>query len=166
MLHYRDDFGQVMSGAWFPPEMTLGIQAKVFILCLRPQDFISHGLWVESFRCLLVKSTQGVFFIESSLQYKPGRDLVVPKFFHLMMEDGGHCAYWVLQCHRNFSVPFLALTGVFNVQSHVQSTEHPTDGLQSSCRKIWQNVEIGCMWPLFVCVMANTVNTYVLYVNV
>ena len=28
MLHCRDGIGQVMSGAWFPPDMTLGIQAK------------------------------------------------------------------------------------------------------------------------------------------
>lgn len=30
MLHCRDDIGQVMSGAWFPQDMTLDIQAKEF----------------------------------------------------------------------------------------------------------------------------------------
>jgi len=39
--------GQVMSGAWFPPDMTLCIQAKEFNLCfIRPENFVSHGLRV------------------------------------------------------------------------------------------------------------------------
>ena len=47
MLHCRDGIGQVMSGAWFPPDMTLGIQAKEFNLCFnRPENFVSHGLRV------------------------------------------------------------------------------------------------------------------------
>jgi hypothetical protein len=32
MLHRRDGIGQVMSWAWFPPDVTLGIQAKEFNL--------------------------------------------------------------------------------------------------------------------------------------
>ena len=47
MLHCRDGIGQVMSGAWFPPDMTLGIQAKEFNLCfIRPNTFVSLGLRV------------------------------------------------------------------------------------------------------------------------
>ncbi|KAK3560684.1 hypothetical protein QTP86_014540 [Hemibagrus guttatus] len=47
MLHCRDGIDQVMSGAWFPPDMTLVIQAKEFSLCfLRPENFVSHGLRV------------------------------------------------------------------------------------------------------------------------
>ncbi|KAK3557583.1 hypothetical protein QTP70_030513, partial [Hemibagrus guttatus] len=43
----RDGVGQVMSGAWFPPDMTLAIQAKEFNLCfLRPENFVSHDLRV------------------------------------------------------------------------------------------------------------------------
>ncbi|KAL0162229.1 hypothetical protein M9458_041625, partial [Cirrhinus mrigala] len=39
--------GQVMSGAWFPPDMTLGIQANEFNLCfIRLENFASHGLGV------------------------------------------------------------------------------------------------------------------------
>ncbi len=33
MLHCRDGIGQVMSGAWFPPDMPLAIQAKEINLC-------------------------------------------------------------------------------------------------------------------------------------
>ncbi|KAI3352457.1 hypothetical protein L3Q82_005411 [Scortum barcoo] len=45
MLHCRDGIGLVMSGAWFPPNMTPGINAKEFNLCLiRPENFVSHGL--------------------------------------------------------------------------------------------------------------------------
>ncbi|KAK3574640.1 hypothetical protein QTP86_011548 [Hemibagrus guttatus] len=47
ILHCRDGIGQVMSSAWFPPDMTLVIQAKVFNLCcIRPENFVSHGLRV------------------------------------------------------------------------------------------------------------------------
>ena len=47
MLHCRDGIGLVMSGAWFPPNMTPGILAKEFNLCLIRQDnFVSHGLRV------------------------------------------------------------------------------------------------------------------------
>jgi len=46
-LHCRDVIGQVMSSAWFPPDMTLGIQAKEFNLYfIRPENFVSHGLRV------------------------------------------------------------------------------------------------------------------------
>ncbi|KAI3354460.1 hypothetical protein L3Q82_018972, partial [Scortum barcoo] len=41
----RDGIGLVMSGAWFPPNMTPGINAKEFNLCLiRPENFVSDGL--------------------------------------------------------------------------------------------------------------------------
>ena len=44
MLHRRDGIGQVMSGAWFPPDVTLGIQDKEFNLgFIRPENLISHG---------------------------------------------------------------------------------------------------------------------------
>ena len=47
MLHCRDGIGQMMSGAWFPPDMTLGIQAKEFNLSfIRPENVVSHGLIV------------------------------------------------------------------------------------------------------------------------
>ena len=39
MLHHMDGIGQVMSDAWFPPNMTLGIQARDLIL-------VSYGLGV------------------------------------------------------------------------------------------------------------------------
>ena len=43
-----------MSGAWFPPNMMPGIQAKEFNLCLtRPDNCFS---WSESFRCILANS--------------------------------------------------------------------------------------------------------------
>ena len=36
-----------MSGAWFPPDMTLGIQGEEFNLCfIRPDNLVSHGLRV------------------------------------------------------------------------------------------------------------------------
>ncbi|KAK3564285.1 hypothetical protein QTP86_012010 [Hemibagrus guttatus] len=42
-----DSIGQVMSGAWFPPDMMLAIQAKEFNLCfIKPENFASHGLRV------------------------------------------------------------------------------------------------------------------------
>ena len=47
MLHRRDGIGQVMSGAWFPPDVMLGIQAKEFNLgFIRPENLVSHGLRV------------------------------------------------------------------------------------------------------------------------
>ena len=47
MLHSRDGIGQVMSGTWFPPEVTLGIQAKGFLLgSIRSENLVSHGLKV------------------------------------------------------------------------------------------------------------------------
>ena len=50
MLHRRD-------GARFPPDVTLGIQAKEFRLCfIRPEILASHDLRV--FRCLLANSKQ------------------------------------------------------------------------------------------------------------
>ncbi|KAI3354159.1 hypothetical protein L3Q82_018698, partial [Scortum barcoo] len=53
MLHCRDGIGLVMSGAWFPPNMTPGINAKEFNLCLiRPENFVSHGLESPSDRHL------------------------------------------------------------------------------------------------------------------
>ncbi|KAI3364025.1 hypothetical protein L3Q82_010784, partial [Scortum barcoo] len=52
----RDGIGLVMSGAWFPANMTPSINAKEFNLCLiRPENFVSHGLR-ESFRCILANS--------------------------------------------------------------------------------------------------------------
>ncbi|KAK3564608.1 hypothetical protein QTP86_023760 [Hemibagrus guttatus] len=48
---WRDGIGQVMSGAWFPPDMTLAIQANEFNLCfLRLENFVSHGLRVLQVR--------------------------------------------------------------------------------------------------------------------
>ncbi|KAK3572536.1 hypothetical protein QTP86_034561, partial [Hemibagrus guttatus] len=44
-----DGIGQVISGAWFPPDMTLATQAKEFkvVLCfIRPENFVSYGLRV------------------------------------------------------------------------------------------------------------------------
>jgi hypothetical protein len=44
MFHCRDVIGQVMSGASFPPNVILGIQAKEFNHGLiRPEHFVSHG---------------------------------------------------------------------------------------------------------------------------
>ena len=52
MLHRRD-------GAMFPPDVTLGIQAKEFNLgFIRPDNLVSHGLRV--FRCLLTNSKRAV----------------------------------------------------------------------------------------------------------
>ena len=45
MLYRRDGIGQVMSGAWFPPDVMLGIQAKEFKLYLiRPENLLSCDL--------------------------------------------------------------------------------------------------------------------------
>ena len=47
MLHCSDGIGLVISGAWFPPNMTPGIHTNEFNLCLiRPENFVSHGLRV------------------------------------------------------------------------------------------------------------------------
>ena len=44
MLHRRDGIGQVMSGDWFPPDVTLDIQAKVFNLdFIRTENLAFHG---------------------------------------------------------------------------------------------------------------------------
>ena len=52
MLHQRD-------GARFPPDVTLGIQAKEFNLeFIRQDNLVSHGLKV--FRCRLENSKQAV----------------------------------------------------------------------------------------------------------
>ena len=53
MLHRRDGIGQVMSGARFPPDVTLCIQAKEFNLgFIKLENLVSHGLMV----CLLANS--------------------------------------------------------------------------------------------------------------
>jgi len=46
MLHCRDDNSQVITTDWFPPDITLGIQAKEFNLSVQSENFISHGLRV------------------------------------------------------------------------------------------------------------------------
>ena len=49
MLHCRDGVIQVITSAWFPPDITLGIQSKEFNLSsdfIRPENFISHSLRV------------------------------------------------------------------------------------------------------------------------
>ena len=47
MLPRRDGIGQVMSGAWFHQDVTLGIQAIEFNLgFIRPENLVSHGLRV------------------------------------------------------------------------------------------------------------------------
>ena len=52
MLNGRD-------GAWFPPDVTLGIQAKEFNLAfIRPENLVSDGLGV--FRCLVSNSKRAV----------------------------------------------------------------------------------------------------------
>ena len=52
MLHSRD-------GARFPPDVTLGIQAKEFNLgFISPDNLVSHGL--RFFRCLLANSRWAV----------------------------------------------------------------------------------------------------------
>ena len=48
MHHHGEGIGQVMTSAWFLPDVTLGIQAKEFNLgFIRPENFVSHGLRVE-----------------------------------------------------------------------------------------------------------------------
>ena len=54
MLHCR-------AGARFPPDVTLGIQAKEFNLgFIRPENLVSHGLRI--FRCLLENSKRAVMW--------------------------------------------------------------------------------------------------------
>jgi hypothetical protein len=44
MLHSRNGIGKVMSSAWFPPDVMLGIQAKEFNLgFIRSENLVSHG---------------------------------------------------------------------------------------------------------------------------
>ena len=53
MLHCWDGIGQVMSGAWFPPDMTLRIEAKQLNLgFITPKNLVSHNLRVL-FACFL-----------------------------------------------------------------------------------------------------------------
>ena len=59
MLQRRDGIGQVMSGAWFPLDVTLGIQAKEYNLgFIKPESLVSNGLRV--FKCLLANSKRAV----------------------------------------------------------------------------------------------------------
>ena len=47
ILHHLDGIGQVMSDAWFPPEMMLRIEVKLFNFGFnRPENIVSHGLRV------------------------------------------------------------------------------------------------------------------------
>ncbi|KAI3351059.1 hypothetical protein L3Q82_005626 [Scortum barcoo] len=77
---YWPGIGLVMSGAWFPPNMTPGINAKEFNLCLiRPENFVSHGLRVLQvhFGKLQVQAgchvpfDSGVASALASLPYRP-----------------------------------------------------------------------------------------------
>ncbi|XP_067285683.1 RING finger protein 151 [Pseudorasbora parva] len=59
----------MMSGAWFPPDMTLAIQAKEFNLCfIRPEHFVSPP---QSFTCLLANSRRAVMCHLGTLPCKP-----------------------------------------------------------------------------------------------
>ena len=62
----------MMRVAWFPSDVTLGIQAKDFDLgFIKPENLVSHGLRVLS------------------LTERPAQrgDLVVPNLFHLRMME-------------------------------------------------------------------------------
>ena len=65
MLHLRDGIGQVMSGAWFPPEVTVRVTIRLLVTSLT--------------KALLPRLL--------SLARRPalGRVLVVPNLFHLRM---------------------------------------------------------------------------------
>ncbi|KAK6315699.1 hypothetical protein J4Q44_G00132230 [Coregonus suidteri] len=63
MLHRRD-------GARFPPNVTLGIQAKEFNLgFIRPQNLVSHGLRV--FRFLFANSKRAVMCLLLRSGFRP-----------------------------------------------------------------------------------------------
>ena len=66
MLHYRDGIGQMRSGAWFPPDMTLGIQAKEFNLCfICPENLVSDDLrFLQVSFTAIFKTNYGVFYVE------------------------------------------------------------------------------------------------------
>ena len=69
MLHCRDGNGQVMSGAWFPPDMTLDIQAKeVNLGFIRPENLVSRGLRV--FKYLLANSNQAFICLSLSIGFR------------------------------------------------------------------------------------------------
>lgn len=71
MLHFWDGIGQVMSGAWFHPD----IQAKEFNLCvIKPENFVSYSLEVlqEHFDqhqvgCHVITFTEMVVLLGGSL---------------------------------------------------------------------------------------------------
>ena len=77
MLHHKDGIGQVIRNAWFPPDVTLGIQDKEFNLgFIRPEYLVSHGLRV--FMCLLANCKRAVMclllrngFRLATLSYRP-----------------------------------------------------------------------------------------------
>jgi hypothetical protein len=66
MRHHRDGIGQVMSDAWFPTDVTIGIQAEEFNLgFVRPENLVSHGqsplgaFWQtpSGLTCILLRSS-------------------------------------------------------------------------------------------------------------
>jgi hypothetical protein len=58
MLHSRDGIGQVMSSAWFPPDVTLGIQAKEFNLGLISLFCVLFQITSNQFNLKQVDSNQ------------------------------------------------------------------------------------------------------------
>ncbi len=70
MLHCRDGIGQVMSGAWFPPDMSLAIQAKEINLCFTmvwsPSVLLTNSR--RAVMCLLLRSG----FRLAILPHRPG----------------------------------------------------------------------------------------------
>ena len=59
-LHCWNGIGHVMSGAWFPPDMALRIEAKQFNICfITPENLVSRSL-----------SVLGAFFISFFLNSK------------------------------------------------------------------------------------------------
>lgn len=156
-----------MSGARFPPDMALGIQAIEFNHCfIRPENLLlmvwesiiwqSPGWWSSGFSC-------GRFFSLHTAMLELFRSNHIGLAKALLLVHIGRgassrkCPSLNAICLRMYK-QFLGLYSLLCAliwtihydciyyrqtcafPNHVQSTEFTTGGLQSSCRNIWEMI--------------------------
>jgi len=107
MLHCRDGIRQVMTSAWFPPDITLCIQAKEFNLCfIRPENLISHSLRVFQVHFGKLQAGCHVPFTEEWLPSGPST-----------------IQAWLVECCRN-GCPSWRLSSVHRAMLELCQSDH------------------------------------------
>ena len=185
MLHCRDGIGLVMSGAWFPPNMTPGIHAKEFVFVSSDQIILFLMVW-EASRCILANSrrpftkewlpsghsTIQAWLVDCCRDGCPSGRLSSLHRGTLELWQSDHQVYRPQSTANLTSCLVCALTYTVNCgtlysqvcafPNHFQSTEFTTGGLQLSYRNISRMISGNRMHlSSILSFMATAVNTYV-----